>query len=181
MKSTSISILKKKITKEGDFMYKKLLVAGALALSTCLTGTVGFAADTANHQVITKNGEQAAVKGPTTIFNGNVIIEPLFNNIDDRNISGAYVTFEPGTHSSWHTHPKGQVLIVTEGQGLTQEWGQPIQVINPGDVIWCPPGIKHWHGAGYNTKMTHISLCEAVDGANVNWLEQVSDEQYHGK
>ena len=123
MKSTSISILKKKITKEGDFMYKKLLVAGALALSTCLTGAVGFAADTANHQVITKNGEQAAVKGSLDIFNGNVIIEPLFNNIDDRNIGGAYVTFEPGTHSSWHTHPKGQVLVVTEGQGLTQEWG----------------------------------------------------------
>lgn len=181
MKSASIIIMKSKFGKGGDFMYKKLLVAGALALSICLTGTIGFAADTANHQVITRNGEQAATKGPTSIFNGNVIIEPLFSNIDDRNIGGAYVTFEPGTYSSWHTHPKGQVLIVTEGQGLTQEWGQPIQVINPGDVIWCPPGVKHWHGAGYNTKMTHISLCEAVDGANVNWLEQVSDEQYHGK
>lgn len=159
-------------------MYKKLFLVATLAFSTCLMN-VGFAQ--AEHQVITKNGTNAAVQGSESIFTGNVRIDPMFSEIDDRAISGAYVTFEPQARSSWHTHPKGQILIVTHGQGLTQEWGKPIQVINPGDVIWCPPGIKHWHGGGYTTSMTHISLCEEENGTNVNWLEKVTDEQYFDK
>lgn len=158
-------------------MYKKLFLVATLVFSTCLMN-VGFAQD---HQVITKNGTNAAVQGSNSIFTGNVRIDPMFSEIDDRVISGAYVTFEPQARSSWHTHPKGQILIVTHGQGLTQEWGKPIQVINPGDVIWCPPGIKHWHGGGYKTSMTHISLCEEENGVNVNWLEKVTDEQYFNK
>lgn len=160
-------------------MYKKLLLVVTLALSTCFTN-IGFASQV-EHQVIVKNGANASIQGAETIFTGNVRVDPMFSNIDNREISGAYVTFEPQARSAWHTHPKGQILMVTQGQGLTQEWGKPIEIINPGDIVWCPPGIKHWHGGGYKTSMTHISLCEAVNGINVNWLEKVTDEQYFNK
>lgn len=159
---------------------KKLAMAVAFTVITCLSNISMAAADNAN-QVIIKNGTQNSIKGSETIFNGNARIDMLFTQLDDRAISGAYVTFDPGVRSSWHTHPKGQILVVTAGSGLTQEWGKPIQEINPGDIIWCPPGVKHWHGAKPNTAMTHLSFCEAVDGSNVNWLEKVSDKQYKGE
>jgi len=133
------------------------------------------------HQTVVKNGEQASFYGSEKIFTGRVRIDKMFDQIDDRQIAGAYVTFEPCARSSWHTHPKGQVLVVTSGSGLTQEWGKAIQTLQPGDVVWCPPGVKHWHGGGYKTAMTHISLCESVEGENVHWLEKVSDQQYFGK
>ncbi|MFT0182712.1 cupin domain-containing protein [Pseudomonas benzopyrenica] len=88
------------------------------------------------------------------------------------------VTFEPGARSAWHTHPLGQRLVVMSGVGLTQQWGQPIQELRPGDVVWCPPGIKHWHGAAPTTAMTHLAVTGTQAGHNVDWLEQVSDEQY---
>jgi 4-carboxymuconolactone decarboxylase len=88
------------------------------------------------------------------------------------------VTFEPGARSAWHTHPVGQILIVTAGKGLVQRWGGPVEEIRPGDVVRIPPGVKHWHGASPTTGMSHIAIQEAVDGKNVDWMEQVSDEQY---
>jgi quercetin dioxygenase-like cupin family protein len=102
----------------------------------------------------------------------------LFAADDTNPVTGGYVTFEPGARSAWHTHPVGQRLIVTAGAGLTQEWGGPVREIHTGDVIWCPPGIKPWHGASPTTAMTHLALTGTVKGKNVNWMEKVGDEQY---
>ena len=95
-------------------------------------------------------------------------------------VSGGHVTFEPGARSAWHTHPVGQTLVITSGSGFVQQWGGPKQEVRASDVIWFPPGIKHWHGASDAAAMTHIDIQETVDGRNVDWLEQVSDEQYRG-
>jgi quercetin dioxygenase-like cupin family protein len=127
---------------------------------------------------IKRNGSQPSIKGPEDWFTGKVRIDPLFSATDATRASGAYVTFEPGARSAWHTHPLGQTLIVTSGFGWTQCWGGPIVELRPGDVIICPPGHKHWHGATPNTSMTHIAIQEHLDGKVVDWLEKVSDEQY---
>lgn len=134
-----------------------------------------------SHQAIIKNGSQSSIKGPDEYFTGTVRIDPLFPTTKPARSSGAYVTFEPGARSAWHTHPLGQTLIVTSGLGYTQEWGGPIVEIHPGDVITCPTGVKHWHGASPHNAMTHISVVEELDGKNVNWMEKVTDEQYNSK
>jgi quercetin dioxygenase-like cupin family protein len=127
---------------------------------------------------IKRSGSQPSAKGSAEYFTGNVRVDPLFQPPEPARASGAYVTFEPCARSNWHTHPLGQTLIVTAGCGLVQSWGGPIQEIRPGDVIWCAPGEKHWHGATGTTAMTHIAIQEALDGKVVEWLEKVSDEQY---
>ncbi|HEY4147229.1 (R)-mandelonitrile lyase [Pinirhizobacter sp.] len=123
-------------------------------------------------------GSQASMKGPAEYFTGTVRIDPLNTAHEPARVSCAAVTFEPGARSAWHTHPLGQTLIVTAGCGWTQCEGEPIVEIRPGDVIWCPPGHKHWHGASPTTAMTHIAVQEALDGTNVQWKEHVTDEQY---
>ncbi|CAB3627532.1 Cupin domain [Achromobacter spanius] len=132
-------------------------------------------------QAITRAGEQASIAGPSETFTGRVRVDPVWPNDENINASGALVTFEPGARSAWHTHPAGQRLVVTSGVGLTQEWGKPVEVIRPGDVVWCPPGVKHWHGAAQSTAMTHMAVTATVDGKNVNWMEKVSDEQYDAR
>ena len=127
---------------------------------------------------IKRNGSQPSIKGPEDWFTGNVRIDPIFSANEVARASGAYVTFEPGARSAWHTHPLGQTLIVTSGLGWTQCWGGPIVELRPGDVIICPPGHKHWHGATPNTSMTHIAIQEHLNGKVVDWMEKVSDEQY---
>ena len=127
---------------------------------------------------LARNGSQPSQQGPEDYFTGTVRIDPLFTATEPSRVSGASVTFEPGARSAWHTHPLGQTLIITAGCGWTQCWGGPIVEIRAGDVIKCPPGHKHWHGATSTTAMTHIAIQEAFDGKNVNWLEKVSDEQY---
>ena len=129
---------------------------------------------------IKRNGTQQSIKGPEDWFTGIVRIDPIFSATDVTQASGAYVTFEPGARSAWHTHPRGQTLIVTAGCGWTQCWGGPIVELRPGDVIICPPGHKHWHGATSTTSMTHIAIQEHLDGKVVDWLEKVTDEQYSG-
>jgi quercetin dioxygenase-like cupin family protein len=124
------------------------------------------------------NGSQPSNKGPADWFTGTVRVDPLFQAHDPARTSGASVTFEPGARSAWHTHPMGQTLIVTAGCGWVQAWGEPVQEIRPGDVIWTPPGQKHWHGAKASTAMTHIAIQEALDGKVVDWLEKVGDDQY---
>jgi quercetin dioxygenase-like cupin family protein len=104
----------------------------------------------------------------------------LFNPPEPARAYGALVTFEPGARTAWHTHPLGQTLIVTAGCGWTQCWGEPKEEIRPGDVIWCPPGKKHWHGATATTAMSHIAIVEKLNGKAVDWMEKVSDEQYKG-
>jgi quercetin dioxygenase-like cupin family protein len=127
---------------------------------------------------IKRNGAQPSAKGPADWFTGVVRIDPLFQAPDPARVAGASVTFEPGARTAWHTHPLGQTLIVTFGVGRVQREGGPIEEIRPGDVVWFPPGEKHWHGASPTKAMTHIAIQEALNGKVVDWMEKVSDEQY---
>ena len=127
---------------------------------------------------IKRSGTQPSGKGPAECFTGTVRIDPLFQSPEPARGLGASVTFEPGARTAWHTHPLGQTLIVTAGCGLVQSRGGPIKMIRPGDVVWCPPGEKHWHGATATTAMTHIAIQEQLDGKTADWMEKVSDDQY---
>ncbi len=127
---------------------------------------------------ISKNGTRASVIGPAEYFVGSVIVDPLFGANDQLQATGANVTFSPGARSAWHSHPAGQMMIVTSGTGWVQEEAGPKREIKPGDVVWTPPGVKHWHGATASTSMSHTVISNMLDGKNVVWLEQVSDEQY---
>jgi quercetin dioxygenase-like cupin family protein len=127
---------------------------------------------------ITRAGTQPSQKGPAEWFTGTVRVDPLFTANAPARAAGAQVTFEPGARSAWHTHPLGQTLIVTSGVGRVQAWGGPVEEIRPGDVVWTPPGVKHWHGAAPTTAMTHIAIQEAPDGKVVEWMEKVTEEQY---
>ena len=125
---------------------------------------------------ITRAGSQASTRGSSDYFTGTVRVDPLFQA--PARASGAAVTFEPGARTAWHTHPLGQTLVVTAGFGRVQRWDGPVEEIRPGDVIWVPPGEKHWHGASPTTALTHIAVQEQLDGKNAEWMEQVSDDQY---
>lgn len=128
---------------------------------------------------ITRAGSQPSTTGPVEYFTGAVRIDPLFSAAEPARVFGASVTFEPGARTAWHTHPLGQTLIVTAGCGWAQREGGPVEEIRPGDVIWFPPGEKHWHGATATTAMTHLAIVEKLNGKSADWLEHVRDEQYH--
>ena len=130
---------------------------------------------------ITKVGSQSSTKGPSDWFTGTVRIDSRFQRNAPARIGGAIVTFEPGARTTWHAHPLGQTLIVTNGCGWVQREGGSVEQIRPGDVVWFEPGEKHWHGATATTAMTHIAIAEALDGKSVDWMEQVSDEQYRAR
>lgn len=127
---------------------------------------------------IKKSGTRPSEIGAEDHFAGNVRFEPLFKATDPGRVLGALVAFEPRARTAWHTHPLGQSLVVTAGRGWVQAWGGPKKEVLPGDVISSPPGEKHWHGATAMTGMTHIAIHEQLDGKYVDWLEQVTDEQY---
>jgi len=127
---------------------------------------------------IKRCGSQSSGTGPTDWFTGTVRVDPLFDAPDPARVVGASVTFGPGARTAWHTHPLGQTLIVTSGCGWAQRWGGPIEEIRPGDVVWFPPGEKHWHGATSTTAITHVAIQEKLNGKTVDWMEKVSDEQY---
>jgi quercetin dioxygenase-like cupin family protein len=127
---------------------------------------------------IQRSGGQPSRKGAEEWFTGTVRIDPLFAAPEPARVSGGSVTFEPAARTAWHTHPLGQTLVVTAGLGWVQTEGGPIEEIRPGDVIWFPPGEKHWHGASPTTAVTHIAIQESINGKNVDWLEKVSDDQY---
>ena len=127
---------------------------------------------------IQRCGSQASGRGPADYFTGHVRIDPVIETPSPARLRAANVTFEPGARTAWHTHPLGQTLVVTSGCGWVQRWEGPVEVIRAGDVVWIPPGEKHWHGATRTTGMTHLALQEALDGTAVTWLEQVSDAQY---
>ena len=127
---------------------------------------------------IKRVGSQPSIKGPADWFTGTVRIDPLFQANAPARVAGASVTFEPGARTAWHTHPLGQTLIVTAGCGWAQREGGPVEEIRPGDVVWFPPGEKHWHGASRTTGMTHIAIQENLYGKVVDWMEKVSDDQY---
>ncbi|WP_341676233.1 cupin domain-containing protein [Niveibacterium sp. SC-1] len=154
---------------------KSSLLPAALA-GSLLSGAAP-AADTLS-QIVTHAGAQPSMKGPEDYFTGSVRVDPLFAPSAPASYSGGAVSFEAGARSAWHTHPAGQYLLVTAGVGRVQEWGGPLVELRAGDVVWCPPGVKHWHGAAPAAAMTHIAITGVRDGKNVEWLEQVSDEQY---
>ena len=136
-----------------------------------------------NHYIktmeIIRNGSQPSGKGPSEYFTGTVRIDPLFNPPEPSHVSTAWVTFEPGARTAWHTHPFGQTLIVTSGTGWVQREGGPIEDIHPGDVVYFTPGEKHWHGATATNAMSHIAIQEKLNGSPVTWMEQVTDEEYN--
>ena len=127
---------------------------------------------------IKRSGANPSGRGPAEYFTGAVRVDPLHDAPAPARVSTAAVTFEPGARTAWHTHPLGQTLVVTAGCGRAQRWGGPIEEIRPGDVVWFPPGEKHWHGAAPATAMTHMAIVEKLDGQTAEWMEKVSDEQY---
>jgi quercetin dioxygenase-like cupin family protein len=127
---------------------------------------------------IKRSGLQPSAKGSAEYFTGTVRIDSPFEGSEPARVGGAIVTFEPGARTAWHTHPLGQTLIVASGCGRVQRGGGPVEEIRPGDVVWFEPGEKHWHGATATTAMTHIAIAESLDDKTVDWMEQVSDEQY---
>jgi quercetin dioxygenase-like cupin family protein len=158
---------------------RSVLLSGAAGLAALASAHSGFAQVPAENDLtmgrngtmdIKRNGSRPSGKGPEAWFTGTVRVDPMFQ-VGDR-LSGGQVTFEPGGQTMWHTHPLGQTLIVTSGLGWVQCAGGPIEEIRPGDVVWFPPGEKHWHGATATTAMTHIAI------TYVDWMEKVSDEQY---
>ena len=156
----------------------KLLAILTTSLSVMASGS--FAQEKPMVKV-TPVGSQPSAKGPSDYFTGSVRVDSPFQGSAPARVGGGTVTFEPGARTAWHTHPLGQTLIVTAGSGLVQEWERPVQEIKPGDVVWIPPSVKHWHGATATTGMTHIAIAESLDGKVVDWLEHVSDQQYAGR
>jgi quercetin dioxygenase-like cupin family protein len=158
-----------------------LKTTGAALATSAILGAPVDAGSTQTEQMnmeIKRVGSQPSSKGPADWFTGTVRVDPLIQPNPPARVSGASVTFEPGARTAWHTHPLGQNLIVIAGCGWAQSEGGPVEEIHPGDVVWFPPGEKHWHGATPTTAMTHIAIQEALDGKAVDWLEKVSDEQY---
>ncbi|AGP45100.1 hypothetical protein HL670_01864 [Serratia plymuthica] len=135
-------------------------------------------AETEEKLKIQRSGSLPSRPGPEDYFTGQVRIDAPFAGTEPARVGGATVTFEPGARTAWHTHPLGQTLIVTQGRGWIQVWGDPIQEMNQGDIVWIPEGVKHWHGATPETAMTHIAIAESLNGSPVDWMEKVSDEQY---
>ena len=135
----------------------------------------------AQGQLVIPAGSRPSSTAPGQNFTGNVRVDPAFETQAPQRVYGSYVTFEPGARTNWHTHPLGQTLLVTSGVGLTQDWGGPVQFIRQGDVVLCPPNVKHWHGAAPDAAMTHLAIGERLDGKSVTWMEQVSDEQYNAR
>ena len=151
-----------------------LRIAFSLSL---LASTFGQSEDTQRIR-ITRSGSQAPWPGPAGNFTGSVRVDSSFQANSPARASGALVTFEPGARTAWHTHPLGQILIVTAGAGRVQRWGDAVDEIRQGDVVWIPPGQKHWHGSAPNSSMAHMAIAEQLDGKSVEWMEKVSDAQY---
>jgi len=173
--------MKKRAKRIVAILIPLLLITAATTFATEEGATMSKndSNETSRQIAITRSGSQPSQKGPADWFTGTVRIDPLFKAPDPARVSGGLVTFEPGARTLWHTHPLGQTLIVTAGCGRVQRWGGPVEEIRPGDVVWIPPHVKHWLGAGPTTAMTHIAIQEQLDGSAVEWLEKVSDEQYH--
>ncbi|WP_439496439.1 (R)-mandelonitrile lyase [Bosea sp. (in: a-proteobacteria)] len=154
------------------------MIAPVLTLLAMLLPIASALAQTSQEVVVQRAGSQKTSMGGAQNFTGTVRVDGRFQGSAPARVSGGTVTFEPGARTAWHTHPLGQTLIVTAGVGLVQHWDGAVQEIRPGDTVWIPPGVKHWHGAAPTTGMTHVAISEAQDGKTVDWLEHVSDEQY---
>lgn len=153
----------------------KLPAAAAVALSLGLSTA---SAEELAPIKVTPLGAQPSSAGGEQNFTGSVFVDSRFHATAPARVGGGVVTFAPGARTAWHTHPLGQTLFVTSGIGRVQKWGDPVQDIRPGDVVWIPPGVKHWHGASPTVGMSHLAISESLDGKSVNWMEKVSNEQY---
>jgi len=153
-------------------------IAIAISLGVLASIAQGQTSEDRGAIKIMRSGSQLSQQGPAENFTGSVRVDPLFQPNNQARESGFLVTFEPGARTAWHTHPLGQILIVTAGVGRVQRWGDPVEEIRKGDVVWIPAGQKHWHGAAPNSSMAHIAIVEQLDGKSVEWLEKVSDAQY---
>ena len=158
----------------------KLLAATVMSLSLLAPASAQTSQAPQDSQAIRimRRGSQPSRQGPAENFTGSVRVDPLFQASAPARTSGSLVTFQPGARSAWHTHPLGQVLIVTTGTGRVQRWGDPVDEIRQGDVVWIPPGQKHWHGAAPDNSMAHIAISEVLDGKAVEWMEKVTDAQF---
>jgi 4-carboxymuconolactone decarboxylase len=155
-------------------------ILAAMAIYLCMLA-LGAQSQTLRDQEtirITRSGSQPSRPGPADNFTGSVRVDSSFQANAPARMSGAQVAFEPAARTAWHTHPLGQILIVTTGTGRVQRWGDPVDEIRQGDVVWIPPGQKHWHGAAPNSSMVHIAIVEQLDGKAVDWMEKVSDADY---
>jgi quercetin dioxygenase-like cupin family protein len=150
----------------------------ALAFAACALLASSAYAQSDEAITVTRVGSQPSTMGSADRFTGSVRVDSRFGASAPARVGGGLVTFDPGARTAWHVHPLGQTLIVTAGVGLVQHWGGPAQEIRPGDVVWIPPGVKHWHGATATNGMSHLAVSEALDGVAVEWMEQVSEEQY---
>ena len=155
-------------------------VHAAIAISLCMLPSVAQTQTPEDRGAIKimRSGSQASRQGPAETFSGTVLVDPLFQPSAPARSSGSLVTFQPGARTAWHSHPLGQILIVTAGVGRVQRWGDPVDEIRRGDVVWIPPGQKHWHGAAPNSSVAHIAIVEQLNGKTVDWMEKVSDAQY---
>ena len=160
----------------------RIFIANAILFSALVSGAQSQTTKDpkVEHETIRiwRNGSQPSRHTTTENFTGSVRVDPLFQANAPARANGSLVTFEPGARTSWHAHPLGQILIVTAGTGRVQRWGDPVDQIRKGDVVWIPPGQKHWHGAAPNSSMAHIAIVEQLDGKSVEWMEKVSDAQY---
>ncbi|MBB5343314.1 (R)-mandelonitrile lyase [Tunturibacter empetritectus] len=156
-----------------------VLLVGAFEATRSIAAAQSSTASTGSQITLTPKASQKVITGAPDRFTGSVRVQSLFDAKVQTRATGGEVTFQSGARSAWHTHPLGQILIVTDGIGWVQQWGSPVQVMRKGDVVWIPAGVKHWHGATPNSSVTHIAIQENLDGRNVDWLEQVSDKQYH--
>jgi quercetin dioxygenase-like cupin family protein len=129
---------------------------------------------------IMRGGSRPSGAGKAEYFTGRVRQDPVNEAPAPGRVRAVNVTFEPGARTAWHSHPLGQTLVVTAGFGRAQTWGGAVEELRPGDVVWIPPGEKHWHGAAPTVAMTHLAIHEALDGSHVSWMEQVSDADYGG-
>ena len=154
---------------------KNLPAATALALSM---GLAGAGAAEPEPIKVTRVGTLPSTAGPASNFTGAVRVDSRFQAAAPARVGGGIVTFEPGARTAWHAHPLGQTLIVTTGAGRVQQWGEAVQEIRAGDVVWIPPNVKHWHGAAPTTGMSHVAIAESLDGKSTDWMEQVSSQQY---
>lgn len=151
------------------------LPAAALALS--LGASAVYPAEQESINVM-RVGSNPSSAGAAQNFTGSVFVDSRFQAAAPARVGGGVVTFAPGARTAWHTHPLGQTLIITSGVGRVQKWGDTVQEIRPGDVVWIPPGVKHWHGASPSVGMSHIAIAESLDGKSVDWMEKVSTDQY---
>jgi 4-carboxymuconolactone decarboxylase len=162
-------------------MLQRYLSPGLLVACAAAAAVIGPVTANATAEVVVNKYDAAAgTPGPATNFTGEVRVESRFQAQSPGRVGGGTVTFQPGARTAWHTHPLGQTLIVTEGCGLVQNEGGVRQTIQPGDVVWIPPGVRHWHGASRDEAMTHVAVAESLDGSAVTWLEHVSDAEYAG-